>query len=133
MALHKARVRIMGVQANITSVGGYNQLLSDGSAWGKDEDGNDECEADLNFGDSGGVGVSFHWASKELTYDCENVDCAFANGNIVQLTVATIVFITIYKMDFGFCESRTSGWKLGLGLGLGYQGCAWAIANVRRP
>lgn len=64
MTLHTAKVRILGVQANITSVGGYNRLLSSGSAWGKDEDGNDECVADLTFGDSGGVGVSFHWTSK---------------------------------------------------------------------
>lgn len=121
------------MQANITSVGGYNRLLSSGSAWGKDEDGNDECVADLTFGDSGGVGVSFHWTSKELTYDCDRVECAFDNGNQVRLKVATIIFVTIYKMDFGFCRSKTSGWKVGLGLGLGIQGCTWSIANVRRP
>ncbi len=133
MALHTARVRIFGAQANIASVGGYNKTFSGGSAWGRDEDGNIECLADLGFGDSGGVGASFHWASKELTYDCENVDCAFKNGNPVLLTVITFIFITMYKMDFGFCESKGSGWKVGLGLGLGYQGCTWGIKNLHSP
>lgn len=139
MADLSARVRITGLQGSIASLGGYAQIgsrrpieLWAGSAWGWDGNGLPHCQADLDWNSSGGFGLSFHFTSHRLTYRCDNRGCAFTNGHEVSLTVATIFFVTLYKMDFRFCTRRTSGWKVGLGLGLGLQGSVWKVVNTRR-
>lgn len=137
MADPSALVRITGLQGNILSAGGYAQIgapafirLWDGSAWGWDGNGNQHCQADLDWQDSGGLGFSFHFTSHQLDYHCE-AQCAFRDGAEVTLSIATIFFVTVYKMTFRFCTTRTSGWKLGLGLGLGYAGSVWKVRNTR--
>ncbi len=139
MANLSARVRITGLQGNIGPVGGYAQIgsgpkpvrLWSGRAWGWDENGHQACQAELDWKSSGGFGFSFHFLSNRLTYNCENKDCAFANNDRVTLSVGTILFVTVSKVDFYFCDHRSSGWKIGLGLGLGIQGSEWRIQNVR--
>lgn len=127
---HSARVRLQGISLSLAVAGGYNGLRS-GIAEGKDENGQPQCTAELHPASIGGVGLGFHWVSHDLRYTCDNKDCAFEDGNTVELTIVTIVFITIYKMQFNFCQTRDSGWKLGLGLGLGAQGAVWTITNTR--
>lgn len=132
-----ALVRITGIRGSIGNLGGYAQIgtprfmqLWAGSAWGWDANGNQNCQADLDWLSSGGLGLSFHFTSHQLDYPCEGRACAFANGDEVSLTVATILFVTFYKMEFRFCSRRNSGWKVGLGLGL--QGSVWKVLNTRR-
>ena len=139
MANLSARVRITGLQGSIGSVGGYAQVfdpplveLWSGKAWGWDEHGQRACQADLEWTSAGGIGLSFHFLSHRLTYDCENRDCAFSDGDSVRLTVWTILFVTIGKMDFSFCDFRSSSWKIGLGLGLGVNGSEWRVRNTRK-
>jgi len=132
-----ALVHINGIQGNIGNIGGYAQIgtpafikLWAGRVWGWDGNDNQHCQADLDWYSSGGLGLSFHFMSHRLAYRCER-NCAFANGDEVSLTVATIFFVTFYKMDFRFCTLRSSGWKLGFGLGLGVQGSVWKVLNTR--
>lgn len=129
---HSARVRLQGLAASVVVGGGYNGLRG-GVANGKDEHGQPQCVADLHPTSVGGVGLGFHWVSHDLPYVCDSRDCAFEDGETVRLKVVTLVFVTVYKMDFQFCETKSSGWKLGLGLGLGVQGAVWTIANTRHP
>jgi hypothetical protein len=127
-----ARAVIRCVQVNFFSVGGHNRFLQYGAVVGFD-DGRSVCSAELKPRESGGFGAAIHFLSNVVEFGCEDVDCAFKDGDEVRMSVATIVFLTINRMVFDFCEERQSTLGIGIGLGLGLQGSTWTVAGTKGP
>jgi hypothetical protein len=135
MAVRKAKIEIWGIAGSLGLLGAYAQLwnwpLWDGHAWGRDPQGDKECQADLEWFSTGGFGLSYHRLGGSANFDCADVDCAFKNGDEVTLTVVTLLFFTIHKVECAFCTTVSAGWQASFGVGLGYQGAVWKIRNTR--
>jgi len=93
------------------------------------------CNGKLKTTDSNhGIGLSWHRIHTSADFNCEDhcefkTKTALFGASRVELTIFTIVFITVTKVTMHLCDTK-SVWHVGLGLGLGWNGAVWEVDVV---